>query len=45
MKVATYQAPLSAIGSFEVLEHIREQITACEAQGVEILCCPEGVGL
>ncbi|HEX4945696.1 MAG TPA: carbon-nitrogen hydrolase family protein [Blastocatellia bacterium] len=43
MKVAAYQAPLSAIGSSDVLALIREQIALCEAQGVEILCCPEGV--
>jgi 5-aminopentanamidase len=43
MKVAAYQAPLAAINSFDVLELMREQIAVCEAQGVEILCCPEGV--
>lgn len=43
MKVAAYQAPLPATGTLEVLELIREQIAHCEAQGVEILCCPEGV--
>jgi 5-aminopentanamidase len=43
MKVAAYQAPLPATGSLEVLGLIREQITCCEALGVEILCCPEGV--
>jgi hypothetical protein len=40
LSIYTYRVTSS---SFEVLEHIREQITACEAQGVEILCCPEGV--
>jgi 5-aminopentanamidase len=43
MKVAAYQAPLSAINSLEVIDLIREQVIRCEAQGVEILCCPEGV--
>jgi len=43
MKVAAYQAPLHAIHSLEVLGLIREQIDECKANGVEILCCPEGV--
>jgi predicted amidohydrolase len=43
MKVAAYQAPLSATGSMEVLGLIREQVDRCESLGVEILCCPEGV--
>lgn len=43
MKVAAYQAPLSAINLMDVIGLIREQVACCEAQGVEILCCPEGV--
>jgi predicted amidohydrolase len=43
VKVAAYQAPLSACASLEVLGLIREQVGRCEAAGVEILCCPEGV--
>lgn len=43
MKVAAYQAPLYATGSAEVLGLIREQVEWCESNGVEILCCPEGV--
>jgi predicted amidohydrolase len=43
MKVAAYQAPLGAIHSMEVLGLIREQVEWCEANDVEILCCPEGV--
>lgn len=43
MKVAAYQAPLRATGSADVLALIREQVEWCEANGVEILCCPEGV--
>ena len=43
MKVAAYQAPLRATSSFEVVGLIREQVERCEAEGVEILCCPEGV--
>lgn len=43
MKVAAYQAPLSATNSLEVIGLIRDQVACCAAQGVEILCCPEGV--
>ena len=43
MKVAAYQAPLRAASSVEVLGLIREQVDRCESEGVEILCCPEGV--
>src|SRR4029079_10663013 len=43
MKVAAYQAPLLADGSTEALGLIRQQVVRCEAQGIEILCCPEGV--
>jgi hypothetical protein len=43
MRVAAYQAPLQATRSMEALSLIREQIDWCESEGVEILCCPEGV--
>jgi predicted amidohydrolase len=43
MKVAAYQAPLHATSSTEVLGLIREQVDWSESNGVEILCCPEGV--
>lgn len=43
MKVAAYQAPLSACGSMEVLGLIRHQVRRCESARVEFLCCPEGV--
>ncbi len=43
MKVAAYQAPLIASGSFESLSLIRRQIERCEAECVEILCCPEAI--
>jgi predicted amidohydrolase len=42
--VAAYQAPLLPPGSTEVaLGLIRERVEWCESEGVEILCCPEGV--
>jgi predicted amidohydrolase len=43
VRVAAYQAPLSATRSRDVLRLIAEQVARCEAAGVEILCCPEGV--
>jgi predicted amidohydrolase len=43
MKVAAYQVPLRATGLMEVIGLIRERVAWCEQQGVEILCCPEGV--
>jgi predicted amidohydrolase len=43
MKVAAYQAPLEATMSMDVVHLIREQVSWCEANDVEILCCPEGV--
>lgn len=43
VKVAAYQAPLLLAGSMEAIGHIRERVRWCEAQGVEILCCPEAV--
>lgn len=45
MKVAAYQASLPATCSMDVVGLIRDQILWCEANGVEILCCPEaGLG-
>ncbi|PYS94678.1 MAG: carbon-nitrogen hydrolase family protein [Acidobacteria bacterium] len=43
MKVAAYQIPLRATSSMDVLDLIRAQVAWCESNGVEILCCPEGV--
>ena len=43
MKVAAYQAPLLPGGSMEAISLIAQQVKACEAAGVEILCCPEAV--
>lgn len=43
MKVAGYQAPLLPSGSMEAIGLIRERVRWCEAEGVEILCCPEAV--
>ena len=43
MKVAAYQARLLPSGAMEAISLIAEQVKACEAAGVEILCCPEAV--
>jgi len=43
MKVAAYQAPLLAAGSFEAIALIQERVAWCESEGVSILCCPEAI--
>ena len=43
VKVAAYQAPLLAAGSMGALDLIRARVRACEAEEVEILCCPEAI--
>jgi predicted amidohydrolase len=43
MKIAAYQAPLLKHGSMDALEHVKRQISICEKNNVEILCCPEAV--
>jgi predicted amidohydrolase len=43
MRVAAYQAPLLPCGSMEAVELIRKRVEWCEAEGVEILCCPEAI--
>ena len=44
MKVAAYQAPLLVSASTEItIRLLRERVEWCESEGVEILCCPEGV--
>lgn len=43
MRVAAYQAPLLPCGSMEAVELIRKRVDWCEAEEVEILCCPEAV--
>ncbi len=43
MKVAAYQASLPSTYSTNIISLIREQVVWCEANGVEILCCPEAV--
>lgn len=44
MKVAAYQAPLTGLGDVgTAVSLIRQQIERCEALGVQVLWCPEGV--
>jgi len=43
VKVAAYQAPLLPSGSMEAVALIAREVRRCEAAGVDLLCCPEGV--
>jgi len=43
VRVAAYQASLQSITSPEILDLIRERVEWCEAEQVDILCCPEAV--
>jgi predicted amidohydrolase len=43
VKVAAYQAPYLPFGSFEAVGLIEEQLVTCEAEQVEVLCCPEAI--
>lgn len=43
VRVAAYQAPLLAVGSFDALARIRVQVERCEAEGAAMLCCPEAI--
>ena len=43
MKVAAYQAPLLAAGSFQAIALMQERVVWCESEGVSILCCPEAI--
>jgi predicted amidohydrolase len=43
VKVAAYQAPYLPFGSHEAVGLVREQLDRCGEQGVELLCCPEGL--
>jgi predicted amidohydrolase len=43
VKVAAYQAPLLEPGSNDAFDSIRDAVKACEAQHVDILCCPEAI--
>jgi predicted amidohydrolase len=42
-KIAAYQAPLLEPGAMDTLALIRAQVERCEAEGIEILCCPEAI--
>ncbi|HLK69273.1 MAG TPA: carbon-nitrogen hydrolase family protein [Bryobacteraceae bacterium] len=43
MKVAAWQAPLLAAGCMDAIDLIHECVCTCEAQGIDVLCCPEAV--
>lgn len=43
MRIAAYQAPLLPSGSMAAIGLIRTRIEWCEAEGIEMLCCPEAI--
>ena len=43
MRVAAWQAPIPTADRGEALGLLRAQVDRCEADGVRILCCPEGI--
>lgn len=43
MIIAAYQAPLLPAGSLHALETIKEKLVWCEANRVDLLCCPEAI--
>ena len=43
MKLATYQAPYLPFGSLDAVGLIKDQLATCQAEAVEVLCCPEAV--
>lgn len=43
MKIAAYQTLVPPAGSMLALDWIRDRITYCERESIEILCCPETV--
>jgi 5-aminopentanamidase len=43
VKVASYQAPYLPFGSLDAVGLIKERLVECEAEGVEVLCCPEAM--
>ncbi|MDQ6614801.1 MAG: carbon-nitrogen hydrolase family protein [Actinomycetota bacterium] len=43
MRVAAYQGPYLPFPSVDGVRLVAEQLAACEAAGVEILCCPEAI--
>jgi predicted amidohydrolase len=43
VRVAAYQASLAATRSPDILRLLADQVARCEATGVEVLCCAEGV--
>lgn len=43
MKLAAYQAPLLPAGSMAPLDQLARKIRWCEAQAIDLLCCPEAI--
>lgn len=43
MKLAAWQAPLLPRGSLTALDLVRQRVAWCEAEGIDILLCPEAL--
>ena len=42
MRIAAWQMPIDATDASVALDAVRRQVCRCEADGVAVLCCPEG---
>ena len=42
MRIAAWQMPIDATDPSVALDAVRRQVCRCEADGVAVLCCPEG---
>jgi predicted amidohydrolase len=42
MRIAAWQMPIDATGACVAIDAVRHQVRRCEADGVTVLCCPEG---
>lgn len=44
MRIAAFQSPLRPPGAVDAaLAALRDQVLRCEALGIDLLCCPEGI--
>lgn len=42
MRIAAWQMPIDATDASVAIDAVRHQVRRCEADGVAVLCCPEG---
>ena len=43
VRVAAFQAPLLPAASMDAIGLICARVSQCEAEGIEVLCCPEAI--